>query len=139
MKQRTADRNGVISVRRFIDGLLHDSKRPIGEASQPQGTGVVDERADALIKTDEVRVEGTKFGCEFHAALTMELCRGLVAQIVVSNATPPFRPDGADPVLGSLRDDAGLFRDRQGAADVAKPREKDGQTEEKARLASKVL
>jgi hypothetical protein len=24
-------------------------------------------------------------------------------------------------VLGSLRDDAGLFRDRQGAADVAKP------------------
>src|SRR6202041_1196056 len=139
MKQRTADRNWVISVRRFIDGLLHDSKRPIGEASQPQGAGVVDERKDARIKTEEVGVEDTKLDREFHAALTTELCRGLVAQIVVRHAPPPFRPDGADRVLGGPRDDAGLFRDRQGAADVAKPRYKDGQTEEKAQLARRIL
>jgi hypothetical protein len=42
-------------------------------------------------------------------------------------------------VLGSLRDDADLLRDRQGAADVAEPREKNVQTEEKAQLARRVL
>jgi hypothetical protein len=42
-------------------------------------------------------------------------------------------------VLGSLRDDAGLFRNRQGAADVAESREKNGQTGEKAQLACTVL
>ena len=36
---------------------------------------------------------------------------------------------------GSLRDDAALFRDRQGAADVAKSAEKEVQTDEKAQLA----
>jgi hypothetical protein len=91
------------------------------------------------IKTEEVGVEGSKLDRECHAALKMELCRGLVAQKVVSIAHPPLRPDGAGRVLGSLRDDAGLFRDRQGVADVANPREKDGQTEEKAQLASTVL
>src|ERR1700756_59536 len=68
----------------------------------------------------------------------MELCRGLVAQKMVSTAHPTPRPDGTGRVLGSLRDDASLFRDRQGAADVAKSREKDGQTEEKAQLAPTV-
>jgi hypothetical protein len=69
----------------------------------------------------------------------MELGQGLVAQIVVSNTHPALRPDGAGRVLGNLRDDAGLFRDRQGAADVAKSREKTGQTDEKAQLAYTVL
>ena len=114
----------MISARRFTDGLLRDSKRLIGEAAQPQGAGEADERADALIKTEEVDVEGTKLDRERHAALKMELCRGLVAQKVVSNAHPPLRPDGAGRVLGSLRDDASLFRDRQGAADVAELRKK---------------
>src|SRR6202051_4828898 len=129
MNQRKADRNLVISARRFTDGLLHHSKRLIGEAPQPQGAGKEDERAGgAMIKTEEVRVEGAKLGRERQAALTMELCRGLVAQIVVSTPHPTLRPDGAGRVLGSLRDDARLFRNRQGAADVANPREKDGQT-----------
>jgi hypothetical protein len=69
----------------------------------------------------------------------MGLCRGLVAQKVVSTARPPLRPDGAGRLLGSLRDDASLFRNRQGAADVANPSEKDGQTGEKAQLARRVL
>jgi acetyl-CoA carboxylase alpha subunit len=113
----------VISARRFTDGLLHHSKRLIGEATQPQGAGKEDERAGgAMIKTEEVRVEGAKLDYERHAALTMKLCRGLVAQKVVSIAHQPFRPDGADRVLDSLRDDARLFGDRQRATDVAKPR-----------------
>ena len=74
--------------------------------------GEADERADALIKTEEVDVEGTKLDRECQAALKMDLCRGLVAQIVVSNAPPPLDPDDAGRLLGSLRDDAGLFRDR---------------------------
>jgi hypothetical protein len=112
MNQRKADRKRVIPARRFIDGLLHHSKRLVGEATQPQGAGKEDERADAMIKTEEVRVEGTKLGRERQATLTMELCRGLVAQIVVSTAHPTLRPDGARRVLGSLRDDASLFRNR---------------------------
>ena len=139
MNQRKANWNRVISARRFTDGRLHGSKRLIGKAAQPQGAGEEDERADALINAEEVDVEGTKLDCERYAALTMALCRGLVAQIVVRQAPPPFRPDGADRVLGGLRDDAGLFRDRQGAADVAKPYEKEVQTGEKAQLASTVL
>src|SRR5580693_1201557 len=139
MNQRKANRNRVISARRFTDGRLHDSKRLIGEAAQPQGAGEEDERADALINAEEVDVEGTKLDCERHAALTMELCRGLVAQKVMGNAQPTLRPDGAGRLLGSLRDDAGLFRNRQGAADVAKPYEKEVQTEEKAQLAPTVL
>src|SRR5258708_7446163 len=69
----------------------------------------------------------------------MELGQGLVAQIVVSNAHPTLRPDRAGRVLDNLRDDTGLFRDRQGAADVTKSREKTGQTDEKAQLAYTVL
>ena len=100
---------------------MHDSTRLIGEATQPQGADKVDEHADALIKTEEVGVDGTKLDRERHAALTMELCRGLVAQKVMSIAQPTLRPDGAGRVLGGPRDDSGLFRERQGAADVAKP------------------
>src|SRR5271170_2585595 len=48
--------------------------------------GEADERADALIKTEEVDVEGTKLDRERQAALEMDSCRRLVAQIVVSNA-----------------------------------------------------
>src|ERR1700747_1328638 len=129
----------MISVHRFIDGLLHDSKRLIGKATQPQGAGKGAERADARIKTEEVGVERTELDGECHAALTMELGQGLVAQIVVSNAHPTLRPDGAGRVLDNLRDDTGLFRDRQGAADVPKSREKTGQTDEKAQLAYTVL
>ena len=112
----------MTSARRFIDGLLHNSKRLIGEATQPQGAGEADERADAMIKTEEVGVEGAKLDRECQAALKMELCRGLVPQIMMSNAHPPLRPDDAGRLLGGLRDDAGLFRDRQSAADVAAPR-----------------
>jgi hypothetical protein len=129
----------MIAARRFIDGLLYDSKRLIREASQPQGAGEADERADAWLKTEEVGVEGTKLGRECHAALKMELCRGLVTQKVVSNAYPPRRPDGADRVLGNLRDDVSLFRDRQRAADVTKPHKKEVQTGEKAQLARPIL
>jgi hypothetical protein len=100
---------------------LRDTKRLIGEATQPQSAAEADERADALIKTED-GIEGTKFGRECKAPLAMKLCRGLVAQIVVSNAPPPLRPDGAGRLVRSLRDDAGLFRDRQGTADVAAPR-----------------
>src|ERR1700751_1402767 len=107
-------------ARRFMDSLLHDSELAIRETTQPQGAGEADERADALIKTEEIDAEGIKLDRECHAALEMELCRGLVAQKVVSNAHPPLRPDGAGRVLGGLRDDAAPFRDRQGAADVAK-------------------
>jgi hypothetical protein len=110
----------VTAARRFIYGPLHKSKRLIGEATQPQGAEENDERAEARIKMEEV--ERTKLGRECQAALKMELCRGLVAQKVVSNAHPTLRPDGAGRVFGSLRDDAGLFRDRQGAPDVAEPR-----------------
>jgi len=113
-----------MSACRFFNGLLRDSKRLIGEATQPQGAGEADDPADARIKTDEVGVEDAKLDRERHAALKMELCRGLVAQKVVSVAHQPLRPDGAGRALGSLRDDAGLFRDRQGAADVAKPQKK---------------
>ena len=132
MKQRNADRNRVTSARRFIYGVLHDSKRLIGEAAQPQGAGETAERRDARIKTEEVGVEDTKLGRECHAALKMELCRGLVAQIVVRHAHPPLRPDGAGRVLGSLRDGAALFRDRHGVAEVAESCEKNVQTDEKA-------
>src|ERR1700733_9811340 len=124
MKQRTADRNWMTSACRFVYGVLHDSKRLIGEATQPQGAGKTAERRDARIKTEEVGVEDTKLDRERHAALKMELCRGLVAQKVVSVAHQPLRPDDAGRVPGSLRDDAGLFRDRQGAANVAKPQKK---------------
>src|SRR5271168_2434332 len=108
MKQRTADRNGVTSACRFVYGVLYDSKRLIGEAAQPQGAGKTAERRGARIKTGEVGVEDTKLDRERHAALKMELCRGLVAQKVVSVAHQPLRPDDAGRVLGSLRDDAGL-------------------------------
>src|SRR5271156_1199919 len=128
-----------MSARRSIDGLLRDSKRLIGEATQPQGAAEAEGREYARIKTEEVGVEGSKLDRECHAALKMELCRGLVAQKVVSIAHPPLRPDGAGRVLGSLRDDAGLFRDRQGAADVAESREKNVQTGEKAELTCMVL
>src|SRR6202041_2316628 len=139
MNQRKANRNGVTPARRFTDGGLHGSKSLIGEAAQPQGAGEEDERADALINAEEVDVEGTKLDCERYAALAMALCRGLVAQKVVSNAQPTLHPDGAGRVLGSLRDDAAVFRNRQGAADVAKPYEKEVQTGEKAQLACAVL
>ena len=36
--------------------------------------GEADERADALIKTEEVDVEGTKLDRECQAALKMDLC-----------------------------------------------------------------
>src|SRR5258708_27702871 len=130
MKQRTADRNWLISACRFVYGLLRDSKRLIGEAAQPQGAGEAAEREDARIKTEEVGAEDTKLDRERHAALKMELCRGLVAQIVVSHAHPPLRPDGAGRVLGSLRDDPSLFCDRQGAVEVAELRKKNVQTDE---------
>src|ERR1700735_5552078 len=139
MNQRKADRKRVIPARRFTDGLLHHSKRLIAEATQPQGAGKEDERADAMIKTEEVRVGGAKLDYERQATRAMELCRGLVAQKVVSTAHPTLRPDGAGRVLGSLRDDASLFRNRQGAAEVANPREKDGQTGEKSQLTRTVL
>ena len=129
----------MISARRFIDGPLHDSKRLIGEASQPKGAGEADERADALIKTEEVGAEGTELDRECQAALKMELCRGLVAQKMVSTAHPPFRPDGTGRLLGSLRDDASLFRDRQGASNVTKSAKKQVQTDEKAQLARPIL
>src|ERR1700684_1871290 len=104
MKQRTADRHWVISAFRFVYGLLRDSKRLIGETAQQQGAGKTAERRDARIKTEEVGVEDTKLDRERHAALKMELCRGLVAQIVVRHAHPPLRPDRAGRVLGRLRD-----------------------------------
>src|SRR5271154_2774501 len=134
IKVRNADRNGVTLAGRFIYGLLQDSKRLIGKATQPQGAGKDDGVEDARIKTGEVAVEGTNLDREFHAALTMDLCRGLVAQKMVSSAQPPLCPDGAGRVLGSLRNDAGLFRDRQGAADVAKPKHGNDQTGKKAQL-----
>src|ERR1700722_8472719 len=124
MKQRTADRNRVTSAFRFVYGVLHASKRLIGEAAQPQGAGKTAERRDARIKTEEVGVEDTKLDRERHAALKMELCRGLVPQIMMSNAPPPPRPDGAPRLLGGLRHDATLLRDRQNAAVVAAPRQK---------------
>jgi hypothetical protein len=58
MNQRKADRKRVIPARRFIYGLLHDSKRLIREATQPQGAGEDGERVDAIIKAKEVGVEG---------------------------------------------------------------------------------
>jgi hypothetical protein len=54
----------------------------------------------------------------------MELCRSLVAQEMVSISQPTLCPDGAGRVFGSLRNDGGLFRDRQGVADVAKAQKK---------------
>jgi hypothetical protein len=78
-----------------MDSLLHDSERAIRETTQRQGAREADERADALIKTEEIDAEGIKLDRECHAVLKMELCRGLVAQKVVSNAHPPLRPDGA--------------------------------------------
>src|ERR1700723_2978 len=139
MNQRKTNPNRVIPTRRFTDGRLHGSKRLIGEAAQPQGAGEEDERVDTMIETEDTFIEGTKLDRECHAALAMELCRGLVAQKVMGNAQPTLRPDGAGRLLGSLRDDAGLFRDRQGAADVAKPYEKEVQTGENAQLAPTVL
>src|SRR5271154_19189 len=53
MKERTADRNWVTSACRFVYGVLHDSKRLIGEAAQPQGAGKTAERRDARIKKEE--------------------------------------------------------------------------------------
>ena len=125
----------MTSARSFIDGLLRDSMRLIGEAAQPQGAGETDKRVDTRIKTEEVGVEGIELNLEYHAALKMQLCDGLVAHKVVGVAHSPLRPDGAGRVLGSLRDDAALLRDRQGTPDVAEPREKNVQTGEKAQLA----
>src|SRR3984957_14007302 len=139
MNQRKTNPKRVIPTRRFTDGRLHGSKRLIGEAAQPQGAGKEDERVDTMIETEDTFIEGTKLDRECHAALAMELCRGLVAQKVMGNAHPTLPPDGAGRVLGSLRDDAGLFRDRQGAADVAAPYEKEVQTGEKAQLTPTVL
>src|ERR1700759_4271433 len=132
MTQRKADRNRVTSASRFIDGPLHASDRLIGEATQPQAASEVDERGDTLIKTKGVNSEGIKLDRECHAALKMELCRGLVAQKVVSTAYPTLRPDCAGRVLGGPRDDADLLPDRQGAADVANPQKKCVQPDEKA-------
>ena len=117
---------------------MHDSKCLIGESTQPQGAGKADEREDARIKTEEVGIESTELNLECHTALKMQLCDGLVAHKVVSIAHPPLRPDGAERVLGSLRDDAALLRDRQGAADVAESCEENVQTGEKAQLACTV-
>src|SRR5580698_4428808 len=117
MKQRTADRNWVVSACRFVYGLLRDSKR----------------------LTEEAGVEDTKLDRERHAALKMELCRGLVAQIVVRHAHPPLRPGGAGRVLGSLRDGAAPFRDRHGVTQVAESCKKNVQTDEKAKLARRIL
>src|ERR1700733_8599108 len=125
MNQRKADRKRVIPARRFTDGLLHHSKRLIGEATQPQGAGKEDGRDAAIIEDEEVRVERTEVDRKCQAALKMELCRGLVAQKVVSIAHPTLRPDGAGRLPGSLRDDARLFRDRQGAANVTQPAKKE--------------
>src|SRR3984885_15333817 len=122
MNQRKADRKRVISARRFTDGLSYHSKSPTGEATQPQGAGKEDERADARIKPEEVGVESAKLDYERQAALTMELCRGLVAQKGGSIAHQPFRPDAAERLLDSLGNDPRLFGDRQRATDVAKPR-----------------
>ena len=58
---------------------------------------------------------------------------------MMSNALPPLRPDGAARALGGLRHDATLFRDRQGATNVAKPQKRYVQTGEKAQLACSVL
>jgi hypothetical protein len=69
----------------------------------------------------------------------MELCRGLIAQKVVIKSDQPLRPDGARRVLGSLRNKAGLFRDRQGASDVAKSRKTEIQTGKKTQLARPIL
>src|ERR1700736_6705379 len=121
-------------ARRFIDSLSHDSERAIRETTQPQGAGEADERADALIKTEEIDADGIKLDRECHAVLKMELCRGLVAHKVVSNAHPPPRPAGAGRQLGSLRDGPAPFRDRAGAEEVAEPMKKKVQTEEKAQL-----
>src|SRR5579863_4291823 len=129
-----------MSACRFIDGLLRDSERLIGEAAQPQGAGKGDERADALINDGApVDVKGTKLDRERHAALKMELRRGLVAQKVVIEADQPLGPDGAGRVLGSPCNNAGLFCDRQGAADVAEPRETEVQTGKKTQLAGTIL
>src|SRR5258708_8261960 len=95
INQRNAKRNWVMPARRFMDSLLHDSVRAIRETTQPQGAGEADERADALIKTEEVGIESTELNLECHTALKMELCHGLVAQKVVSNAHPPLRPHAA--------------------------------------------
>src|SRR5271167_5254987 len=138
MKERTADRNWVTSACRFVYGVLRDSKRLIGEATQPQGAGKTAERRDARINTEE-GVDDTKLDRERHAALKVELCRGLVAQIVVRHAHPPLRPDGAGRVLGSPRDGAAPFRDRHGVAEVAESCEKYVQTDEKAKLARRIL
>ena len=116
----------MISAFRFIDSPWHQSERLIGEATQPQGAGKEDRRDAAIIKDKEVGAQGTELDRECPAALKMELSLGLVAQKVVSIAYPTLRPDGAGRVLGSLCDDTALFRDRQRAAGVAKPREKDG-------------
>src|ERR1700722_6818109 len=125
-------------ARRFIDGVLHDSKCLIGEATQPQGAGKADEREDARIKTEEVGIESTELNLECHTALKMQLCDGLIAHKVVSIAHSPLRPDGAERVPGSLRDDEALFRDRQGAADVAESCEKNVQAGEKEQFACTV-
>jgi hypothetical protein len=69
----------------------------------------------------------------------MELCRGLVAHKVAINAQSPLRPDGAARVLGGLHDDAGPFRDSQGAVDVTESREKNVQAGEKAQLTCAAL
>ena len=69
----------------------------------------------------------------------MELCRGLVAQKVVIEADQPLGPDSAGRVLGSPCNNAGLFRDRQGAADVAESRETEVQTGKKTQLARTIL
>src|SRR5580658_74446 len=117
MKQRTADRNWVTSACRFVYGVLHDSKRLIGEAAQPQGAGKTAERRAARIKTGEVGVEDTKLDRERHAALKMELCRGLVAQIVVRHGLSARSTGGAGGGSGSSRDGAATFRKRHGVAE----------------------
>src|ERR1700723_1029637 len=139
MNQRKTNPNRVIPTRRFTDGRLHGSKRLIGEAAQPQGAGEEDERVDTMIETEDTFIEGNKLDRECHAALAMQLCRGLVAQKVMGNAQPTLRPDGAGRLLGILLVDAALSRNGQGAADAAKPYQKKVQTGENAQLAPTVL
>ena len=126
-------------ARCYIDGVLCHSKRLTGETAQPRGAGHEVKGVYAPIVTEEIDPDCATFDRERHAALTMELCRGLVPQQMVRNAQHPFRPDDAGRVLGSLRDGAALFRNGQGAAEIAGSQQKEVQAGDKAKLAPTVL
>ncbi len=137
--QRDADRNRMIAMRCFVDGLLCCSERLLRKAAQPQGAGEGDKRADTMIVAKEAGIELAQLDGPDHAVFEMALRCGLISHQMMRNTKHPVCHDKTGRVLGCPSDRNPLFCDGQCAAEVANSREEDVQTGEKLQLMIPVL